>query len=91
MLVFSRKSHESLIIGGPADLERILEVTVLEVSDGKVKFGIAVVEGDHVHGWELWQRVGADGWPKSQTGRRRVTGALRCVERTAASVSKVAS
>jgi hypothetical protein len=30
MLVFSRRSQESVAVGGPADLERILEVTVLE-------------------------------------------------------------
>lgn len=79
MLVFSRRSQESVVVGGPADLERILEVTVLEVREGRVKLGFAVVQGEHIHGWELWQRIRADGWPHSPT-RRLPAAAQRCVE-----------
>lgn len=79
MLVFSRKSQQSVVIGGPADFEQMIEVIVLEVRDGKVKFGITIVEGDDAHEWELWQQVRADGWPRSVTDTRRMNG-LRCVE-----------
>jgi sRNA-binding carbon storage regulator CsrA len=80
MLVFSRRSQESVLVGGPADLERVLEVTVLEVRDGRVKLGFAVVEGDHLYGWELWQRIRADGWPHTSTKARRSAPVQRCVE-----------
>jgi sRNA-binding carbon storage regulator CsrA len=80
MLVFSRKSQESVVVGGPADLERVLKVTVLEVRDGRVKLGFAVVEGEHVHEWDLWQRVRADGWPQTPTRPRASGGASRYVE-----------
>ena len=39
MLVLSRKSNESVVIGGTEGLVRQLTVTVLEIRAGKVKLG----------------------------------------------------
>ena len=39
MLVLSRKSNESVVIGGTEGLVRQLTVTVLEIRGGKVKLG----------------------------------------------------
>jgi carbon storage regulator CsrA len=39
MLVLSRKSNESVVIGGTEGVVRQLTVTVLEIRGGKVKLG----------------------------------------------------
>jgi carbon storage regulator CsrA len=39
MLVLSRKSNESVVIGGTDRMQRQLTVTVLEIRGGKVKLG----------------------------------------------------
>jgi carbon storage regulator CsrA len=39
MLVLSRKSNESVVIGGTEGLQSQLTVTVLEIRGGKVKLG----------------------------------------------------
>ena len=57
MLVFTRKSRESIIIGGPADLERVLKITVLEIRTGSVKLGFDVSKDIPVNRWEVWQRI----------------------------------
>jgi carbon storage regulator CsrA len=67
MLVLSRKSQESVIVGGSQGFERKLKITVLEVGHGTVRLGF---EGDKdipVHRWELWQRICAGGRPDSPT------------------------
>jgi carbon storage regulator CsrA len=59
MLVLSRKSHESVIIGGAAPFERMLKVTVLAVSGGKVRLGFEVDKDVPVHRGEVWERIRA--------------------------------
>lgn len=57
MLVLSRKSRESVVVGGAGPFPQMLKVTVLEISGGKVRLGF---EGDAdvpVHRWEVWQRI----------------------------------
>jgi sRNA-binding carbon storage regulator CsrA len=39
MLVFTRKSHESVVIGRREDLEPTVVVTVLEITAGRVRLG----------------------------------------------------
>lgn len=59
MLVLSRKSRESVVVGGAARFPQFMKVTVLEISGGKVRLGF---EGDAempVHRWEVWQRIQA--------------------------------
>ena len=57
MLVLSRKSRESVVVGGSDGLHRLLKVTVLDVQGGRVKLGFEVDEDVPVHRWEIWQRI----------------------------------
>jgi len=57
MLVLSRKSNEAVVIGGSTAFERMLKVTVLEISGGKVRLGFDVDKDVPVHRWEVWARI----------------------------------
>jgi carbon storage regulator CsrA len=57
MLVLSRKMQESVVIGGCEAFDRILKVTVLEVSGGKVRLGFEVDSDIPVHRTEVWERI----------------------------------
>jgi carbon storage regulator CsrA len=57
MLVLSRKSQESVVVGGPSDAGCMLKVTVLEIQKGRVRLGFDVADGIPVHRWEVWQRI----------------------------------
>jgi carbon storage regulator CsrA len=57
MLVLSRKTQESVVIGGCEAFDRILKVTVLEVSGGKVRLGFEVDNDIPVHRAEVWERI----------------------------------
>ena len=63
MLVLSRKIQESVIVGGGGGLDRLLKVTVLEVSGGKVKLGFEVDADVPVHRLEVWERLCAERRP----------------------------
>jgi len=57
MLVLTRKNQEAVMVGGSGGFERLLKITVLEISAGKVRLGF---EGDvdvPVHRLEVWQRI----------------------------------
>lgn len=56
MLVLSRKSHESVVVGGSEGLARTLKITVLEITGNRVSLGF---EGDPdiaVNRLEVWAR-----------------------------------
>jgi carbon storage regulator len=57
MLVLTRKSRESVVVGGSHRFPRILKVTVLEVRGEKVKLGLEVDADVPVHRLEVWERV----------------------------------
>jgi carbon storage regulator CsrA len=58
MLVLSRKSSESVVIGDPGGcLEQLHKVTVLEIGRGKVRLGFEVANDVAVNRWEVWQRI----------------------------------
>ncbi len=40
MLVLTRKSNESVVVGGPGTLESLLRVTVLEIKNGTRETGL---------------------------------------------------
>jgi carbon storage regulator CsrA len=61
MLVLSRKQQQSVVVGGSEGFERLLKVTVLEISGRSVRLGFEVDAGVPVHRWEVWQRILADG------------------------------
>lgn len=68
MLVLTRKSQESVVVGGADRFERMLKVTVIEIRSGKVKLGFEVDASVPVHRWEVWERIRASGGPDSPAG-----------------------
>jgi carbon storage regulator CsrA len=68
MLVLSRKSLEAVVVGGTAGFERLLKVTVLEISRGKVRLGFEIDDDVPVHRLEVWERNSAAGRPDSPAG-----------------------
>jgi carbon storage regulator len=61
MLVLSRKSNESVVVGGPGPFEQLLKVTVLEIKNDRVRLGFEADAAIPVHRWEVWERIRADG------------------------------
>ena len=61
MLVLSRKYRESVVVGGSGGFSRLLKVTVLEITGGKVKLGFEVDADIPVHRLEIWERLLAKG------------------------------
>jgi carbon storage regulator CsrA len=63
MLVLSRKSNESIVIGSSNGIDRLLKLTVIRVAGGTVKLGIEVADDMPVHPWEVWQKICAGALP----------------------------
>ncbi len=61
MLVLSRKSRESVVVGGADGFHRLLKVTVLEISGRKVRLGFEVDADVPVHRSEVWERIYGNG------------------------------
>jgi carbon storage regulator len=60
MLVLSRKSQQSVVVGGSAGFERLLKVTVLEISGRAVSLGFEVDKDVPIHRSEVWERIQAE-------------------------------
>jgi len=65
MLVLSRKSQQSVVVGGSGGFERMLKVTVLEIQGGKVRLGFDVDATVPVHRMEVWERIQSNAAAKS--------------------------
>ncbi len=63
MLVLTRKTQESVVVGGSAGFERLLKVTVLEIDGTKVRLGFDVDKEVPVHRWEIWEKIQAASGP----------------------------
>jgi carbon storage regulator CsrA len=61
MLVLSRKTQESVVVGGDNGFEHLVKVTVLEISPGRVKLGFETHKGVPIHRWEVWTRLSERG------------------------------
>ncbi len=61
MLVLSRKSRESVVIGGADRSDRLLKVTVLAIKGANVKLGFEVDRDVPVHRSEVWERINVGG------------------------------
>ena len=61
MLVLSRKHQESVVIGGPDGLHRLLKVTVLGINGTNVKLGFEADSDVPIHRSEVWERINANG------------------------------
>ena len=59
MLVLSRKSRQSVVVGGSDGFEHLLTVTVLEIQGGKVRLGFEADRAVPVHRAEVWERIRA--------------------------------
>ena len=57
MLVLSRKSRETVVVGGSDDLGHVVTVTVLEIGAGTVRLGIDAPKAIAVHRGEVWERI----------------------------------
>jgi carbon storage regulator len=67
MLVLSRKSFESVVVGDPADsIRQSLKVTVLEIRGDKVKLGFETGRDVPVNRWEVWQNIRLSVHPEAQ-------------------------
>jgi carbon storage regulator CsrA len=75
MLVLSRKSRETVVVGGADGLNRLVTVTVLEIGAGKVRLGFEASDAVPVHRGEVWERLlAARAPPGSANGSPDVAG-----------------
>ena len=65
MLVLSRKSRESVVVGGSVASEQLLKVTVLEIKNNRVRLGFEADAGIPVYRHEIWERIRAGDPPGS--------------------------
>jgi carbon storage regulator CsrA len=61
MLVVSRGSRESVVVGGDDGIHRLFKVTVLDISGGRVRLGFEVDADVPVHRSEAWERIHGNG------------------------------
>jgi carbon storage regulator CsrA len=71
MLVLTRKSSESVIVGSVKGLERTLRVTVLDIHDGRVRLGFETADDVPVHRQEVWEQLRARIVPRLLSRRAR--------------------
>ena len=65
MLVLSRKSEESVVIGGSDGLHRLVRVTVLGIRGANVKLGFEADADVPVHRSEVWEQIIGNGQAES--------------------------
>jgi carbon storage regulator CsrA len=65
MLVLSRKSDETVVIGGSVGFERMIKVTVVGIKKGHVRLGFEADADVPVHRLEVWEQIcGETGQPE---------------------------
>jgi carbon storage regulator len=57
MLVLSRKTQESVVVGGYERFERMIRITVLDIKGGKVRLGFEADADVPVHRSEVGERI----------------------------------
>lgn len=57
MLVLSRKRRESVVVGCANGLDRVLTVTVLDISGGRVRLGFDGGPEVSVDRLEVWEKM----------------------------------
>jgi carbon storage regulator len=72
MLVLSRKSDESVIVGGPGPFGQVLKVTVLEIKGDRVRLGFDADATIPIHRSEVWERIFAAGEPNRRADEPEV-------------------
>ena len=67
MLVLSRKTRESVVVGGADRFHHLLKVTVLDIRGASVKLGFEADPSVPVHRQEVWERICVNGRAGSLT------------------------
>ena len=80
MLVLSRKSRESVVVGGADGFHRLLKVTVLEITGARVRLGFDIDPDVPVHRSEVWERINARGLANEFGDSRTEGDEVRSVE-----------
>ena len=70
MLVLTRKIDESVAVGDPGTLEKLVKVTVVSIDGGRVRLGFEAAGEVPILRWEVWQR---------QREKRRENKRPKCV------------
>jgi carbon storage regulator CsrA len=65
VLVLTRKTQESVVVGGSAGIDPFLKVTVLTIRGGRVRLGFEVENNLSVHRWEVWEKLRSSGTPEA--------------------------
>ena len=65
MLVRSRKSQESVVVGGADGFHHLLKVKVLGIQGTNVRLGFEVDADVPVHRLEVWERINGNGQAES--------------------------
>ena len=60
MLVLSRKSDQSIVVGGFDACGRTIKITILGVKNGRVEIGIEAVADVPVNRLEVWEQIRAE-------------------------------
>ena len=61
MLVLSRKTEQSVVVGAADGCQPVLTVTVLDITGGRVRLGFEADADVPVHRLEVWERIRANG------------------------------
>ena len=67
MLILTRKSNESVVVGRADGRDPMLTVKVLEIRGGKVRLGFAGDADIPIHRSEVWERICNDDGSESPT------------------------
>ena len=70
MLVLTRKSRQTVVVGGPDGIDRLITVTVLDIGAGKVRLGFEAPVAFPVHRGEVLDRIRADQPPPGPLEKR---------------------
>jgi carbon storage regulator CsrA len=57
MLILSRKTLESVVVGGTGGIEHLLKVTVLEIRGSYVRLGFEADATIPIHRLEVWEHI----------------------------------
>jgi carbon storage regulator len=57
MLVLSRKTQESMVVGGSVNSEPTMVVTVLQIRGGRVTLGFDMAKDVPIYRQEVWERI----------------------------------
>ncbi len=68
MLVLSRKSLQSVVVGGSGGIAPMIKVTVLEIRGASVRLGFEAAAEVPVHRLEVWERIRTRDGPESVAG-----------------------